>query len=340
MRDFREIVVKNGWWNPGWVERRRKYELWGNEVRFMSIDQAYKLRGRKRHVLFLNEANRFPYDAWQQLFMRTTDRIIMDWNPDAEDFWGYELVDNRDDATLYRSSYKDNPFLPQTTIEAIESLKDHDPWYWQVFGLGERAANPAVIYRRWEVVKALPEALEDDQGRSRAPKFIGAGCDFGFSADPSAVVLIWDGLDGELYCEEIVYETRLTNPELAERILAELDKRGLPANADVICDSAEPKSIEEMRRAKVNARPCHKGADSIRQGIQIVQQFKLHLIGSENLQKELRSYRWSSDGAGRLTSKPVGGNDHAADALRYVVSWAKHSRFTGEYAIGSMRRNR
>jgi hypothetical protein len=100
MRDFREIVVKNGWWNPGWVERRRKYELWGNEVRFMSIDQAYKLRGRKRHVLFLNEANRFPYDAWQQLFMRTTDRIIMDWNPDAEDFWGYELVDNREDATL------------------------------------------------------------------------------------------------------------------------------------------------------------------------------------------------------------------------------------------------
>ncbi len=95
------------------------------------------------------------------------------------------MVDNREDATLYRSSYKDNPFLPQTTIDAIESLKDHDPWYWQVFGLGERAANPAVIYRRWEVVKALPEALEDDQGRSRAPKFVGRGGDFGFSADPS-----------------------------------------------------------------------------------------------------------------------------------------------------------
>ena len=329
MKDFQDILLANGWYNPGWNAKRRKYNLWGNEVRFFSVDQAYKMRGRKRHILYLNEANRFPYESWQQLFMRTTDRIIMDWNPNADSFWGYDLIAERGE--LFTSSYKDNPFLGKKQIEAIESMQDTDPWYWAVYGLGERASNPATIYRRWEVRDKVTQL--DDGISKRPPKPLCIGLDFGFSADPAALVLIADGLEGQLVLTELLYEHRLTNPELAERIKAALKQHNLEDRFPVVCDSAEPKSIEELRRAGVNAYAAQKGPDSVRQGIQLVQQFKLLVVGSENLQKELRQYRWRSDANGNVLSKPKDANDHLMDALRYGVTWAKQSKYTGTYFV-------
>ena len=126
---------------------------------------------------------------------------------------------------------------------------------------------------------------------------------------------------------------RLTNPELAERIKAALKQHNLEDRFPVVCDSAEPKSIEELRRAGVNAYAAQTGPDSVRQGIQLVQQYKLLVVGSENLQKELRQYRWRSDANGNILSKPQDANDHLMDALRYGVTWAKQSKYTGTYFV-------
>jgi phage terminase large subunit len=334
MADFRDIMTKNEYWNPGWVPTRRKYNLWGNELRFFSIDQAYKMKGRKRHLLYLNEANRFPYDAWRQLFIRTSDRIIMDWNPDADDFWGYDLIE-AGEAELFTSNYTHNPFLGSKIVSGIEAMKETDPWGWQVYGLGNRAANPLTIYSRWDVLGQLPEEVIDEQGNTREPEAKAIGLDFGFSLDPAALVMIYEGAGKEVYLEELLYETGFTNPALAARIKAILQYRELPANFPVVCDSAEMKSIQELRDAGINAYPAQKGPDSVRHGIQFCQQYMMHVIGSENLQKELRNYRWKQHANGKILREPRKERDHLMDAVRYGITWIYSSRYNAQYTIGA-----
>jgi phage terminase large subunit len=292
------------------------YTLNGNLIEFISVDQPVKIRGRKRDYLWLNEANEFTYEDWQQLILRTTGQIYLDYNPSDPYSWIYEKVVTRGDCTFIKSTYKANPFLDDDTVAEIERLKDLDPDYWQVYGLGEIGSVQTMIFRNFNLVDEM-------QGR-----LIGYGLDFGFTNSPTALVEVRQ-MDDNLYIKELIYEKRLTNTDLANK-LRELN---IDRHTEIIGDSAEPKSIEEIYRQGFNIKPAKKGA-GIHLGIDIMRRYKLHITKkSVNAIKEFRSYKWATDKNGDVLNSPVKVNDHLIDATRYLCLNKLSVNHSGKYYI-------
>ena len=292
------------------------YILNGNLIEFISVDQSQKIRGRKRNYLWLNEANEFTYEDWQQLILRTTDKIYLDYNPSDPYSWIYDKVVVRDDCTFIKSTYRANPFLDEDTIAEIERLKDLDPDYWQVYGLGEIGSVQTMIFRNFNLV-------DDVQGR-----LIGYGLDFGFTNSPSALVAVYQS-DDNLYIKEMLYEKRLTNRDLANK----LKEFRIDRQSEIIGDSAEPKSIEEIYRQGFNIKPAKKGA-GIHLGIDIMRRYKLNITkDSLNAIKEFRGYKWATDKNGDVLNTPVKVNDHLIDATRYLCLNKLSINHSGKYYI-------
>ena len=292
------------------------YLLNGNLIEFISVDQPQKIRGRKRDYLWLNEANELTYEDWTQLILRTTEQIYLDYNPSDPYSWIYEKVQTRDDCTFIKSTYKANPFLDEDTISEIERLKDIDPDYWRVYGLGEIGSIQTMIFRNFNLV-------DDVQGR-----LIGYGLDFGFTNSPTALVEVRQ-LDDNLYIKELLYEKRLTNTDLANK----LKEFGISRQSEIIGDSAEPKSIEEIYRQGFNIKPAKKGA-GIHLGLDIMRRYKLHITkDSLNAIKEFRGYKWSTDKNGDVLNTPVKVNDHLIDATRYLCLNKLSVNHSGKYYI-------
>ena len=292
------------------------YLLNGNLIEFISVDQPQKIRGRKRDYLWLNEANELTYEDWTQLILRTTEQIYLDYNPSDPYSWIYEKVQTRDDCTFIKSTYKANPFLDEDTISEIERLKDIDPDYWRVYGLGEIGSIQTMIFRNFNLV-------DDVQG-----KLIGYGLDFGFTNSPTALVEVRQ-LDDNLYIKELLYEKRLTNTDLANK----LKEFGISRQSEIIGDSAEPKSIEEIYRQGFNIKPAKKGA-GIHLGLDIMRRYKLHITkDSLNAIKEFRGYKWSTDKNGDVLNTPVKVNDHLIDATRYLCLNKLSVNHSGKYYI-------
>ena len=274
----------------------------GSSIRFFSVDDWGKVKGGRRDILFINECNRIPYETYRQLSVRTRECVFLDWNPDCE-FW-YELkgVQVKKNTIEVHSTYKDNPFNTPQQISEIESHKDDDNW-WRVYGLGLTGRSVGIIYSRWKQVDSIPETA----------KLIGRGMDFGFTTDPTAIVDVYQ-YDGKLWVNEHCYERGLTNDQIADRLR---DK-----DCDVIADSAEEKSIREIYNYGIKKiEAANKGADSIRNGIQILQRYEICVTKSSlNLIYELRNYKWKEDKiTGELRNEPIDSNNHALDALRYVA---------------------
>ncbi len=292
------------------------YQLNGNLIEHISIDQSQKIRGRKRDYLWLNEANEFTYEDWQQLILRTTGQIYLDYNPSDPYSWIYDKVIVREDCTFIKSTYLANPFLDEDTVAEIERLKDLDPDYWQVYGLGEIGSVQTMIFRNFNLV-------DDVQGR-----LIGYGLDFGFTNSPTALVEVRQ-LDDNLYIKELLYEKRLTNTDLANK----LREFGIDRQTEIIGDSAEPKSIEEIYRQGFNIKPAKKGA-GIHLGIDIMRRYKLHITkDSLNAIKEFRGYKWATDKNGDVLNTPVKVNDHLVDATRYLCLNKLSINHSGKYYI-------
>lgn len=274
----------------------------GTVIRFFSADNWGKVKGSKRDVLFINECNRIPYEVYRQLAVRTTERIFLDWNPDAE-FW-YEIkgIQTREGTSEIHSTYKNNPFLSEAQIAEIESNKDDVEW-WKVYGLGQTGRPQGVVYTRWQQVPEVPQHAI----------LIGRGLDFGFTNDPTAIVDVYR-LDGKLWLDERCYRKGMTNDVIAGCL------RGL--NGDTIADSAEQKSIVEIRNYGIRRiEPAQKGSDSVRAGIQVLQRYELMVTQrSLNLIYELRNYKWKEDKiTGELLKEPIDKFNHALDAVRYVA---------------------
>ena len=292
------------------------YTLNNNLIEFISVDQPQKIRGRKRDYLWLNEANEFTYEDYQQLILRTTDKVYLDYNPSDPYSWIYDKVITRDDCTFIKSTYKANPFLDKDTVAEIERLRDLDPDYWQVYGLGEIGSIQTMIFRAFNLV-------DDIQGR-----LVGYGLDFGFTNSPSALVAIYVK-DDDLYIKELLYEKRLTNTDLAQRI----KDLGISRQDEIVCDSAEPKAIEELYRSGLNAKPAKKGA-GIHLGIDIMRRYKMHITKSSlNAIKEFRGYKWATDKNGDVLNTPVKVNDHLIDAARYLCLNKLSINHSGKYYI-------
>lgn len=300
-RDFLQILEKEGWYDEECHNKSEMiYFLFGNLVEFISIDQPQKIRGRKRNICFINEANELAWEDFFQLNIRTTDKIIIDYNPSDEYHWIYDKLQPRDDADFFVTTYKDNPFLESSLIEEIELLQEADENYWKIFGLGQRGSSLEVIYTHYKIVDELPYRGEKVYGQ-----------DFGYNV-PSALVEV-EFYEGGTYWDELLYETKLTTVDLIERYkLLNIDKY-----REIFCDNAEPKTIEELARAKYNAKPADK---DVTEGIRKVKSMPLYITKrSVNLIKELRSYKWKVDKNGRVLDEPIKFNDHGMDAGRYAV---------------------
>jgi phage terminase large subunit len=296
MRDFVEILTNLGLYSESQHNMTENvYTLNGNTIEFFSVDNEQKLRGRKRDLLFVNEANEITLEQWRQLVFRTTGRIIIDYNPSMVDSWIYDHVLTREDCGLLVTTYKDNPHLSEYIIREIEALQDADPEYWKVFGLGERGQLKDLVFNNWTQVPAMPPDA----------KLIGYGMDFGFSVDPTTLIEVRQQ-NGELWLREVLYRTNMTNTDIGNF----LKQQGI-ARDEIVADSAEPKSIEEIRRQGFNIQPAMKGPDSINNGIDILRRYKMNVTqDSLNLIKELRSYKWATDKDGKATGKPVDYMNH------------------------------
>jgi phage terminase large subunit len=317
MRDFFEILKEYDlYFEELHSKSTNEYYINGNRVEFISLDQPQKIRGRKRDILFINECNELNFEDFQQLIFRTTDNIILDFNPSDEFHWIYDKVLTRGDVEFYQTSYKDNPFLAKSLVEEIERLKDTDENYWRVYGLGERGQSRSLVYS-FKTVKDIPATA----------KLLGRGLDFGFSNDSTAVVETY--VEGNnMYVRELLYRTGMTNQDIAR----ELERIGLDRRDEIWADSAEPKSIEEIYRMGWNIKKTFKGAINI--GIDMVRRHNLYVTeDSVNTIKELRNYKYVEDKNGNLTNKPIDLFNHSLDALRYSIVNKLSRPNYGTYAV-------
>ena len=313
MRDFFDILKKYELYSEdNHSKSANEYILNDNLVEFISLDQPQKIRGRKRDLLFINEANELTYEDWQQLVFRTSGRIVLDFNPSDEYSWIYDKVQTREDCDFYITTYKDNPFLDSAIVEEIERLKETDETYWQIYGLGQRGISKATIFQFQE--SEIPEDAE----------FLSAGLDFGYN-DPTTYVEVYRR-DNSLYAKELLYRSGMTGHDIA-KYLKSIELKGI-----IYADSARPEIIEELRRMGLPIRPTKKGANSVHAGIDVLKRHKLNVIG-DNFVQEMRNYKWVEDRSGKLTNIPQDGNDHLIDAFRYATYNVLSKPNYGTYAI-------
>lgn len=311
IRDFQNIMVSNGYWeDSAWSESNKTYTFQdGTIVEFISFDKFGKAHGPRRDVLFLNEGNYLPYNIVDQLITRTRETVWIDWNPSAE-FWFYdEMLGKRPDVDFMGErgnypplTYLDNEALDEDSIFEIETHKHNAQW-WKVYGEGKLGDLEGRIYKEWQFIEEIPH-------EARLERY---GLDFGYTNDPTAIVAIYY-YNGGWILDEKVYKKGMSNKEIADTLKAMPEKL-------IIADSAEPKSIDELRSYGLNVMPCEKGKDSVNNGIQLVQDQPISVTKSSlNLIKEYRNYLWVVDKDGKTLNVPTDFNNHLMDALRYALS--------------------
>ena len=320
-RDFFNILEHHNLYNPNKHNKSElTYKLNNNLIEFISVDMSDKVRGRQRQVLWMNEATEFSMDDFVQLSLRCTENIYLDFNPSDPYSWIYDKVMNRDDCTFIKSTYLDNPFLPEETIKEIERLRNLDSNYWTIYGLGDIAQPTETIFRQFEIANNIPNEAQ----------LVAVGMDFGYSNDPTAIVEVFK-LNDNLYINELLYSKGLTNQDIAQK-LRDLE---VTRQTEIIADSAEPKSIEELHRQNFNIKGAKKGADSINMGIDVLRRFKLHITkNSTNTLNEFKYYKWLTDKNGHIVNKPATNQqDHLIDAVRYVALNKLMTNHSGKYYI-------
>ena len=323
MRDFFTILKQLDLYDAELHNKTENtYQLNQSMVEFFSIDDAQKRRGTKRDILFVNEANELDWEDFFQLQIRTTTQIFLDFNP-SETFWYNDQIQPREDVTTIHSTYKDNPYLNDDQVNEIERLQHTDKQYYQIYALGQFAGSFDRIY----------QYIPIDDIPTNVAKLVALGMDFGFTNDPTTLVEVWkDGRDG-IYLNELIYEQGLTNGDIA----ALLGQYGVDKYIEIIADSAEPKSIEEIRRFGFNIKPAHKGPDSVNNGIDILKRHVIHVTKqSINLIKELNNYKWFTDKNNNKLNKPVDMFNHALDDVRYVALNKLKVSNQGNYNISIM----
>ncbi len=327
IKDFAKVMQWTGRWVADrWNKTLLTYNFAnGSIIEFFSADSEARLRGARRQVVYINEANNIDFESYYQLAIRTSEAIYIDFNPTHE-FWAHTEVLPEQDAELVILTYNDNEALPDTIKRDIElnrtKAETSAYWanWWKVYGLGQVGTLQGAIYEDFEVVEGIDV--------SRA-KFVALGLDWGFSNDPTALVAIYRQGDC-LLIQELLYSTGLTNQDIADK----LRSLGITRAWEIVADSAEPKSIEEIYRLGFNIKPAEKGPDSVRNGIDILKRFKLQVTkDSTNLIKELRSYTWATDKEGKNTGVPIDSFNHACDAMRYVALNKLRVSNSGKYVV-------
>ena len=301
-----------------------------SRIQFKSFDSVGKAKSSgKRDILFLNEANHIAFDIADALMIRSKETWI-DFNPDNE-FWVHTETLKEPNSEFLLLTYHDNEALPKETLEDLLIKQDKaffdvskdwkDPKnikssYWAnwcyVYILGEIGNLEGVIFTDWSIIENLPPES----------KYIKTGVDFGFTNDPTTAI-DKHYIDGAPIYDELIYEKGLLNTDIAKLLKADGLKR------IVVADSAEPKSIAEINMQGINIKGAVKGADSIKFGIQTIQQSHFFVTArSINLINELRKYSWAKDRQGNTTNQPIDNWNHCIDAVRYIESGGTMQKLT------------
>ena len=306
---WNELLDKSGISNRVGQEKQSLNFLYGkNLLHFASLDDPEKIKSTNWNYILMEEANEFTYDDFQILKLRLREpskdgkrnQLFMLFNPISAKHWIKEkVIDGEEDCQEITSTYKDNPFLSPDYIRTLEDLQKQDPNLHRIYALGEWGVLEHLIYSNWDIVDYLPEGGEDIYG-----------LDFGFN-NPTALGRI-RVKDGEPYCEELIYQSGLTNSDLIERMIGIVDKK-----APIYADHAEPQRIEEIHRAGFNIHPADK---SVKDGIDFVKRKKVHILrSSSNWIREKQSYSWKKDRNGTIIDEPVKFMDHCMDLERYAL---------------------
>lgn len=304
MEDFFEIMQKAGLYDEGKHNKTDHiYREGQNSVGFFPVDDQQKLRGRKRDILWINEANEITYEEFKQLALRTSRKIILDYNPVDDDHWINTKVKNRPDVERIHSDYTCNPFLPPEIVQEIEMMKDADPNYWRVFGLGLQPIKGTKIYSHYTLVDAFPENVDETI----------YSIDFGFNV-ATAVVRI--GIKERVHTwDQLLYKTHLTNEDLIEELKRLRADGIITESMQGYADAAEPARIEAINRAGFNVKPADK---AVVPGIDFVKGRPMQITKtSVELIDEAKDYSWKTTKDGKILDEPVKIKDHAMDAGRY-----------------------
>jgi len=316
MKDFKDILTDlNLWHEEDFNVTDRVWTYDKSIIQFISTDDAEKLRGIKSDILFIDEANEVDQESYFQLSIRTTNKIILCYNPTISP---YHWLRQMQDCDRFVTTYLDNPYLDKEIIKGIEELKDKNEKYWKIYGLGEYTANDKAIFEF--------DIIDDSDG-----EFVAFGFDAGYSNDPSSLVAVYKKGD-ELHLEELLYETRLVTSDIIDKFKRlDIDK-----GHEIWCDSSEPRLIEELHRSGFNTKPVVKGPDSIKFGISVMKNYKIKILkNSQNLINEMYGYEYITDKNGYITDKPQDYMNHAIDAARYacMMSLSQKAKNKGTYAI-------
>lgn len=317
MRDIQTILGGNAELREYFTENKSIHTFRaanGSLIEFNSYDSPQDAKNGKRDYLFVNEANGITYEVFWQLAIRTRKQVFVDYNPSAR-FWVHDKLIGRDDARLIISDHRSNGFLSEAEHAKIEAIEDRE--LWLVYARGLTGKISGLVFSNWGLVDTMPPLAEC--------KMRCYGLDFGFVNDPTALVEVRLA-HGELWVDGLIYEQGMTNVDIAKRI----GTFGI-GREQIIADSAEMKSIEELRRMGLNVTPAVKGNDSVNMGIDVLKRYRINVMRrAKGLTEELTQYKWIVDRDGNKTNKPIDKFNHAIDALRYVAFLRLGTRGNGK----------
>ena len=310
LRDFIEILREIGLYKQEMHNKSEHIYTFanGSMVEFFSVDDEQKIRGRKRDIAWCNEANELYFDDFTQLNMRTEDKLIFDYNPSDSASWLYELP--AEESIKIKSTYKDNPFLPESIKAQIEDLKRTDEALYQIYALGEKAISKSNIYSQWTFVAHRP---------SRFVKYV-YGLDFGYN-HPTALMRVYY-CDNDIYIEPVIYESYLTTTMLIEK-LATLN---IEQTVTILADYSRPEIIQEMNIAGYDVQNANK---VVKKGIDNLKTFGVFCQDDKAIKREYENYKWKKIGD-FITDEPVKLFDDAMDAIRYATTHIRQEYYTDD----------
>lgn len=320
IKDFLKIMKETGRFNEANFNKTYlKYEFTnGSYIEFFSADDDSKMRGARRNILYINEANNVSFESYVQLAIRTSGDIYLDFNPVAR-FWAHTEIEIEDDSELLIINYQDNEGLSQSIVDMLEQnrIKALTSSYWEnwcrVYLDGQIGNLEGAVFPLWNEVDRIPEEA----------KLVGYGLDFGFTNDPSVLIAVYK-MDDNIYVDEVIYQKGLSNSDLASLV------KDNGVAGEIYADAAEPKSISELRRYGLRILPAQKGKDSINFGISILHEYNIYITSrSYNTKDEFGKYTWKKDGEGRYMNVPIDTFNHSIDALRYLAIMKLTQKNTG-----------
>ena len=280
----------------------------GSIVEFFSVDDEQKIRGRKRDIAWCNEANELYFDDFTQLNMRTESKLIFDYNPSESTSWLYELP--MEESILIKSTYKDNPFLPQSIRAQIEDLKRTDEALYQIYALGEKAISKSNIYSNWSFIPHRP---------ARFVNYV-YGLDFGYNHPTALMRVYW--CDNDIYIEPVIYESYLTTPMLIDK----MQSFNVEKTITIVADFSRPEIIAELNNAGYDVQNANK---VVKKGIDNIKTFGVLCQDDKALKKEYENYKWKKVGD-MITDEPVKMFDDAMDAIRYATTHIRQEYYTDD----------